>query len=307
MAAAASAPATGWRELGERRLGHHRTPSRRPSRSAPCSRRRSSWASCLNSGQRARRSTRRCAVLVAGLGVLAIAYAISLFARQYQGAGAVYEYLRTARTPAIGIFTAGVFFVGTLFLGGGGIYLGLGILTTVLGRAHHDVDRAGLVAVRRCSSWRWCVVAELHRRAARDRGDAHLRRTLVHPDADPGAGDHRPGRREREHAADVQPQHHVGQHRLQRRDAGHPAVRRLRGGGIAGRGEPRPRTSRSRGRCSGTVGVSAVLLRDHVLRDLDRARQGGGRQGRMARSDGARQPGHPVHRHPGSPPSSTWS
>ena len=38
------------------------------------------------------------AVLVAGLGVLAIAYAISLFARQYQGAGAVYEYLRTGRT-----------------------------------------------------------------------------------------------------------------------------------------------------------------------------------------------------------------
>src|SRR4051812_11531175 len=32
-------------------------------------------------------------VLVAGLGVLAIAYAISLFARRYQGAGAVYEYL----------------------------------------------------------------------------------------------------------------------------------------------------------------------------------------------------------------------
>ena len=69
------------------------------------------------------------AVLVAGLGVLAIAYAISVFARQYQGAGAVYEYLVRGAHPAVGILTAGVFFMGTLFLGGGGIYLGLGILT----------------------------------------------------------------------------------------------------------------------------------------------------------------------------------
>jgi amino acid transporter len=68
-------------------------------------------------------------VLLAGLGVLAIAYAISLFARRYQGAGAVYEYLTHGAHPSVGVFIAGVFFVGTLFLGGGGIYLGLGILT----------------------------------------------------------------------------------------------------------------------------------------------------------------------------------
>lgn len=68
-------------------------------------------------------------VLLAGLGVLAIAYAISLFARRYQGAGAVYEYLTHGAHPSVGVFVAGVFFVGTLFLGGGGIYLGLGILT----------------------------------------------------------------------------------------------------------------------------------------------------------------------------------
>src|SRR5437660_3261202 len=68
-------------------------------------------------------------VLVAGLGVLAIAYAISVFARQYQGAGAVYEYLVRGAHPAVGILTAGIFFMGTLFLSGGGIYLGLGIHT----------------------------------------------------------------------------------------------------------------------------------------------------------------------------------
>src|SRR3954466_12505948 len=76
------------------------------------------------------------AVLVAGLGVLAIAYAISLFARQYQGAGAVYEYLVRGAHPAVGILTAGVFFMGTLFLGGGGIYLGLGILTNQFWTEH---------------------------------------------------------------------------------------------------------------------------------------------------------------------------
>jgi amino acid transporter len=68
-------------------------------------------------------------VLIAGLGVLAIAYAIALFARRYQGAGAVYEYLTHGAHPSVGVFVAGIFFVGTLFLGGGGIYLGLGILT----------------------------------------------------------------------------------------------------------------------------------------------------------------------------------
>ena len=76
------------------------------------------------------------AVLIAGLGVLAIAYAISLFARKYQGAGAVYEYLTHGAHPAVGVFVAGIFFVGTLFLGGGGIYLGLGILTQGFWAAH---------------------------------------------------------------------------------------------------------------------------------------------------------------------------
>ncbi len=77
-------------------------------------------------------------VLVAGLGVLAIAYAISLFARRFQGAGAIYEYLTHGAHPAVGVFFAGVFFVGTLFLGGGGIYLGLGILTQGFWAEHMD-------------------------------------------------------------------------------------------------------------------------------------------------------------------------
>jgi amino acid transporter len=76
------------------------------------------------------------AVLAAGAGVLAIGYVLALYARRYAGAGAVYEYLTHGAHPSIGIFTAGLFFVGTLFLGGGGIYLGLGILANGFWAAH---------------------------------------------------------------------------------------------------------------------------------------------------------------------------
>ena len=68
------------------------------------------------------------AVVVATLGVLAIGYVIVLYARRFAGAGAVYEYLTHGAHPWLGVLTAGFFFVGALFLGGGGIYLGLGIL-----------------------------------------------------------------------------------------------------------------------------------------------------------------------------------
>lgn len=68
------------------------------------------------------------AVVVATLGVLSIGYVIVLYARRFAGAGAVYEYLTHGAHPWLGVLTAGFFFVGALFLGGGGIYLGLGIL-----------------------------------------------------------------------------------------------------------------------------------------------------------------------------------
>jgi amino acid transporter len=76
------------------------------------------------------------AVLIAGLGVMAIGYALTLYARRYAGAGAVYEYLTHGGHPWIGVFTAGLFFVGTLFLGGGGIYLGLGVLCDGFWKEH---------------------------------------------------------------------------------------------------------------------------------------------------------------------------
>ncbi len=91
------------------------------------------------------------AVLIAGLGVVAIAYTVSLYARRFAGAGAIYEYLVHGAHRWVGIFFAGFFFVGTLFLGGGGIYLGLGILTDGFWKAH--VSHSGP------AWWVWGLIA----------------------------------------------------------------------------------------------------------------------------------------------------
>jgi amino acid transporter len=68
-------------------------------------------------------------VLVASLGVLCIGYVLSMFAQRYAGAGGIYEYLARGIHPALGTWAAGIFYLGTMFLGAGGIYLGIGILT----------------------------------------------------------------------------------------------------------------------------------------------------------------------------------
>lgn len=76
------------------------------------------------------------AVLIAGLGVLAIGYVIALYARRFAGAGAVYEYLTHGAHPWVGVAVSGIFFLGVLFLGGGGIYLGTGILAEGFWNTH---------------------------------------------------------------------------------------------------------------------------------------------------------------------------
>ena len=58
------------------------------------------------------------------------------YARRFAGAGAVYEYLTHGAHPWDGVLTAGIFFLGTLFLGGGGIYLGVGNLAEGFWNTH---------------------------------------------------------------------------------------------------------------------------------------------------------------------------
>ena len=75
-------------------------------------------------------------VLLGSLGSLGVAYVIAIYARRFAGAGAIYEYLAQAVHNSFGIFSAGVYLLGTLFLGAGGIYIGLGFLVQGFFAAH---------------------------------------------------------------------------------------------------------------------------------------------------------------------------
>ncbi|MDE3133533.1 MAG: APC family permease [Acidobacteriota bacterium] len=67
-------------------------------------------------------------VLLGTIGAICLGYVISLFARRYSGAGAMYEYLVHGAHPGIGVFGAGLYGTGILFLGGGGVFIANGFL-----------------------------------------------------------------------------------------------------------------------------------------------------------------------------------
>jgi amino acid transporter len=67
-------------------------------------------------------------VLLGTIGAICLGYVISLFARRYSGAGAMYEYLVHGAHPGVGVFGAGIYGVGILFLGGGGVFIANGFL-----------------------------------------------------------------------------------------------------------------------------------------------------------------------------------
>jgi amino acid transporter len=67
-------------------------------------------------------------VLLGTIGAICLGYVISLFARRYAGAGAMYEYLVHGAHPGVGVFGAGVYGIGILFLGGGGVFIANGFL-----------------------------------------------------------------------------------------------------------------------------------------------------------------------------------
>ena len=77
-------------------------------------------------------------VLLGAIGALALAYVISLYARRYSGAGAIYEYLTRGASPDVGVFAAGLYGVGLLFLGGGGVFIAIGFLTEGFFATHLD-------------------------------------------------------------------------------------------------------------------------------------------------------------------------
>jgi amino acid transporter len=79
-------------------------------------------------------------VLLGCVGALCLGYVIAIYARRYAGAGAIYEYLSQAVHNSFGIFSAGIYLLGSMFLGAGGIYIGLGFLTQGFFEAHLDTS-----------------------------------------------------------------------------------------------------------------------------------------------------------------------
>jgi amino acid transporter len=89
-------------------------------------------------------------VLLGSIGALCLAYVISLYARRYAGAGAMYEYLARGAHPGLGVFGAGMYGIGVLFLGGGGVFIANGFLAQSFFQSHLSID---------ITWWIWGLVA----------------------------------------------------------------------------------------------------------------------------------------------------
>lgn len=91
-------------------------------------------------------------VLLGSIGALCLGYVISVFARRFSGAGAIYEYLVHGAHPGVGVFGAGLYGLGVLFLGGGGVFIANGFLAQAFFQTHLQID---------VTWWIWGIVALL--------------------------------------------------------------------------------------------------------------------------------------------------
>src|ERR1700679_1911716 len=67
-------------------------------------------------------------ILLGSIGSPGLAYVVAIYARRFAGAGAIFEYLSQAVHNSFGIFSSGVYLLGAMFLGAGGVYIALGFL-----------------------------------------------------------------------------------------------------------------------------------------------------------------------------------
>jgi amino acid transporter len=79
-------------------------------------------------------------VLLGAVGALCLGYVISVYARRFSGAGAIYEYLVHGAHPSLGVFGAGLYGLGVLFLGGGGVFIANGFLAESFFSTHLHVE-----------------------------------------------------------------------------------------------------------------------------------------------------------------------
>ncbi len=76
------------------------------------------------------------AALLGAIGSICVGFAIIFYAQRFTGAGAIYEYVRRAGGALLGTFSAGIYFLGAMFLGGAGIYLAIGFFANMAGTAY---------------------------------------------------------------------------------------------------------------------------------------------------------------------------
>ena len=74
-------------------------------------------------------------VVLATIGAIALAYLVSLYARRFAGAGAIYEYLFHGTNPAVGVFAGGLYFIGMLLIQGS-FAIGWGFLASGFWEEH---------------------------------------------------------------------------------------------------------------------------------------------------------------------------
>jgi amino acid transporter len=89
-------------------------------------------------------------VLLAAVGMIALAYVLTVFARRFSGAGAVYEYLALGIHSSVGIVGAGTYVLGLLFLGAGGGFVAEGYLANNLLATQLSID---------IGWWFWALVS----------------------------------------------------------------------------------------------------------------------------------------------------
>lgn len=89
-------------------------------------------------------------VVLAAIGAVALAYVLTLYARRFAGAGAIYEYLAGGTRPSLGIVGAGWYVAGLMFLGAGGGFVAEGYLADKLLASQLHVELGW---------WFWSVAA----------------------------------------------------------------------------------------------------------------------------------------------------
>ena len=168
-------------------------------------------------------------VLLGAIGAICLAYVISLYARRYAGAGAMYEYLARGAHSGVGVFCAGLY--GSACSSSAAVACSSPTGSSRRPSPEPPVDQHRVVGVGGDRA-RDRGLPQPFRRPSRDPGRPDPRHDLRHPVPDPRGVDHRAGRGYGQHPFGVLHDPLLGQQRLSRNPVRRHALHRVRGGRI---------------------------------------------------------------------------